>query len=208
MSIRGRLILSIFLALACRMWAQTTALQVQVYDYAHLKPPALHEFVTRTQDILVGAGLSIKVDLCERSVEMSCKTQPRGPRILMIRVVPGEAKRMSNVRRPPLGQSFADSEGGIYASVFFAPVQDQAAEANVPWVTVLAYAAAHEIGHLLLGTQAHTPRGVMKATWDLNDYQRMNQNSCHFSSEQILQFTQRYGASRRLGTDAALASPR
>jgi hypothetical protein len=112
---------------------------------------------------------------------------------------------MSNVGRPPLGQSFVDSEGGSYASVFVAPVQDQAAAANVPWVIVLAYAAAHEIGHLLLGDQAHTPRGLMKAQWESNDYQAMNQNHFHFSSEQIRELTRRYGTVQpiAIGSDAA-----
>jgi hypothetical protein len=94
----------------------------------------------------------------------------------------------------PLGQSFADNKGGTYASVFLASVQDQAAEANVPWITVLAYAAVHEIGHLLLGNQTHTLRGLMKANWGREDYAGMDQNRCHFSSEQILQLTLRYGA--------------
>ena len=117
---------------------------------------------------------------------------------------------MRDARRLPLGQSFADHEGGTYASVFLASVQDQSAEANVSWVTVLAYSAAHEIGHLLLGNQAHTPRGLMKANWDRNDYEGMNQNRCHFSSEQILQLNKRYGVLGRadLGTDNAFASPR
>jgi hypothetical protein len=62
-------------------------------------------------------------------------------------------------------------------------VQDQAAAAGVPWVVVLAYAAAHEVGHLLLGS-AHTPRGLMKAEWDGRDYEAMNQNACRFDEKQ------------------------
>jgi hypothetical protein len=57
---------------------------------------------------------------------------------------------MRNVRGP-LGLSFADHEGGTYASVFLAPVRTEAAEQDFPWVTILAYAATHEIGHLLVG---------------------------------------------------------
>jgi len=100
---------------------------------------------------------------------------------------------MKNVRRPPLGQSFADADGGKYASVFLERVQDEALSANVPWVIVLAYATAHEIGHLLLGNQAHTPRGLMKEMWDRKDYEAMNQNYLHFSEEQIRQLRSRYG---------------
>ena len=210
MSNRGRLILAIFLTLAGKVSAQTTPLQVQVYDYADLQPSALREFTTLTQEILINAGLSVQVEVCARRIQGSCAAQTANARRLVVRVVAGGAKRMSNVGRPPLGQSFADSEGGTYASIFVAPVKDQAAAANVPWVIVLAYAAAHEIGHLLLGDQAHTPRGLMKAHWDSNDYQAMNQNHFHFCVEQIRELTERYGASHRADqdTDAALTSPR
>jgi hypothetical protein len=50
----------------------------------------------------------------------------------------------------------------------------------------------------------------MKAKWDREDYKGMNQHRCIFNSEQILQLTQRYGASHRAhpGRDAALTNPR
>ena len=188
------------------MAAQNTPLQVQVYDYSDLQPSALREFTKLTQDVLINAGLSVQVEVCARRIQGSCAPQTANARRIVVRVVAGAAKRMSNVRRPPLGQSFADSEGGTYASVFVASVQDQATAANVPWVIVLAYAAAHEIGHLLLGNQAHTPRGLMKAHWDRNDYQEINQNHFHFSSEQIQKLVSRYGAVRpiEIGSNAAL----
>jgi hypothetical protein len=207
MSNRGGLILLLFLALAARASAQTPALQVQVYDYAGLKPAALRKFATLLDSILVGAGLSIQVKLCDRNDEASCETKPGSARRLVIRVVAGQAKTMRNASRLPLGQSFADHEGGTYASVFLEAVQDQAVEANVPWATVLSYATAHEIGHLLLGNQAHTPRGLMKANWNRNDYEAMNQNHCHFSIEQIHQLARCYGAQKNDVVDALTRSP-
>jgi Zn-dependent peptidase ImmA (M78 family) len=72
-------------------------------------------------------------------------------------------------------------------------VQDAAAEANVPRDTVLAYAIAHEIGHLLLGDNAHTPRGVMKGNWDRKDYEAMNQRQFHFIEGQAHQLASRFG---------------
>jgi hypothetical protein len=210
MSNRGRLSLSLFVTLSGVMSAQTMPLPVQFYDYAGLRPAAFHEFVSRVDKIMVGAGLSIQVKICDRNDEAACETQTGRVRRLVVRVLAGGAKTRRDARRSPLGQSFADHEGGTYASVFVGAVQDQAADADVPWITVLAYAAAHEIGHLLLGSQAHTRRGLMKANWDLNDYQEMNQNRCHFSSEQIRELAERYGASHRADqdTDAALTSPR
>ena len=148
------LILRSFLALAgsaTTLPAQTPAVQVQLYDHAGLKPAAVHEFAARAQEILDGAGVSAQVKLCKGDHAVSCENQTNIKR-LVIRVIAG-GPRMSNVRRPPLGQSFAGAEGGTYASVFVERVQDAAA-GDVPWVIVLAYAAVHEAGHLLLGDQA------------------------------------------------------
>jgi hypothetical protein len=105
------------------------------------------------QGILAGAGLSVHVEACARDVEESCKTPPGTARSLVIRVVTGTATKMRNVRRAPLGLSFADREGGTFASVLLERIQDEAAEADFSWVIVLAYAASHEVGHLLLGTR-------------------------------------------------------
>ena len=201
MSNRGCLILAL-LVLASELSAQTVAVEVHVYDQAGLQPPTFQKLVTQTQKILAETGLSIQVKPCGRSVSVVCESQTYGTRYLVVRVVAGGPKKMQNVRRPPLGLSFADADGGKYASVFLERVQDEAASSNIPWITVLAYATAHEIGHLLLGNQAHTPRGVMKATWDRIDYEAMNQNYLHFSEEQIRQLRSRYGSA-----GAAVISP-
>jgi hypothetical protein len=38
---------------------------------------------------------------------------------------------------------------------------------------LLAHVLAHEIGHVLGGTNAHSESGVMKARWTLDDYEKM-----------------------------------
>ena len=39
---------------------------------------------------------------------------------------------------------------------------------------VLGFAVAHELGHLLLGTNAHAAAGLMRAVWSRSDLQRNN----------------------------------
>ena len=154
MSNRSCSILLLFLALAGNaktLTAQASTVQVQVYDYADLKAESLHSVIALTQQILAGAGLSVQVELCRGNLAVSCEgrsgpyPEPGGP------VVAGGSKTKDSVLRSPLGQSMADHQGGTYASVFMERIQDAAAKANVPWDTVLAYAVAHEVGHLLLG---------------------------------------------------------
>jgi len=161
------------------------AVELHVYDHAGLSHVVLQSFVKQTEEIFSKAGLPIQISICARA--NACETDSMAAKILMLRIVPGSSRRMNNVLRSPLGQSFADHRGGAYASVFLEPVQQQAANNDVPWLTVLAYAASHEIGHLLLGDQAHTPRGLMKAHWDKDDFRDMKQNRMHFNRDQAQQ---------------------
>jgi hypothetical protein len=50
---------------------------------------------------------------------------------------------------------------------------------------VLGYVMAHEIGHVLEGIARHSPSGLMKAHWGLNDYARMKKRRLSFSAEDL-----------------------
>lgn len=155
---------------------------------------------------MAAAGLSVQIKLCRGVGAAPCESQTGSTRSLLIRVVAGGSKTKDSVLHPPLGQSMADREGGTYSSLFLERVQDAAAEANVPWDIVLAYAAAHEVGHLLLGSEAHTARGVMKAHWGREDYEAMNQHQLHFIDQQAHQLANRYGRSPSTGPPVKVAS--
>jgi hypothetical protein len=210
MSNRSCSILFLFLALAGNaktLTAQASSIQVKVYDYADLKPASLHNAVALTQKILAGTGLSVQIQVCRGSLAVSCEGQNGLARSLTIRLVAGGSKTKDSVLRAPLGQSMADHQGGTYASIFMERIQDAAAEANVPSDTVLAYAVAHEVGHLLLGDNAHTPRGVMKGNWDRKDYEAMNQNQFHFIEGQAHQLASRFGGSSSANVQSPLVVP-
>ena len=189
-------LLSILLLFVSAALAET---EVQVYDYAGLEPSTLQKIVQDTAAILRGTGISINVALYEKTAAGSCES-PDNRKKLVLRVEPGSAKKMNNPLYRPLGQSFADHRGGKYASVFLESIQDEASKAGIPWLTVLDYAAVHEIGHLLLGSQASTRRGIMKERWDRNDYVDMSQGRLHFSDEQVRQLRSRFASNDAIDT--------
>jgi hypothetical protein len=206
MNNRSCFFLLLLLALAVNaktVSAQTSALQVQVYDYTGLSAAALHEFVARTQGIVASSGISLEVDACGRG-GTPCESHTGRSRQVVIRVVEDTGKSMKNVRLEKLGMSVADHDGGTYATVFLEPAEEKASDANLPRIVVLAYAAAHEIGHLLLG-DAHCPQGLMKAIWNINDLQAMAQNNLHFSPQQARELTSRYGTAHQAGAETAVA---
>ncbi len=205
MANRGCYLLLLFLTLssgAKSVSAQAAALQVQVYDYTSLSPAALHEFITRTEEILTSGGISVEVDACARGVSTPCESRRGSFRQLVIRVVAGAPGNNEEARWQHLGQSIATHDGGTYASVYLKLAEEEAAETNLPRILVLSYAAAHEVGHLLLGDEAHTPQGLMKADWEAEDFRAMAQNRFHFSAEQTRELRSRYGAGRSAGVGA------
>jgi hypothetical protein len=54
----------------------------------------------------------------------------------------------------------------------------------VPASIVLGPVVAHEIGHLLLGSQAHSPDGIMQAQWRPRDFLTVLSGQSGFSREQ------------------------
>jgi hypothetical protein len=136
--------------------AQIPAVQVLVYDYASLPSEPLHRDIELTQQILTEAGRSLRVALCTGVPGGLCATAVSSSWRLIIRVYPGGSKLNYSLVRPSQVRSIAYRQGGTYCSIFLQQVRDAASDANVPWVTSLAYATAHEVGHRLLGADAHT----------------------------------------------------
>jgi hypothetical protein len=58
-----------------------------------------------------------------------------------------------------------DAQAGTMATVFVERVRAAAARLRVARATLLGRTVAHEIGHLLLGSNSHAVHGLMRAWW-------------------------------------------
>jgi hypothetical protein len=76
---------------------------------------------------------------------------------------------------------------GVYATVFYSRVEAAAAEFGVDAYEVLGCAMAHEVGHLLLGSQSHAARGLMRAQWSRGDFVNAAQRCLRFSGSESAQ---------------------
>ena len=54
-------------------------------------------------------------------------------------------------------------EGGVLATVFYDRIQSVGKGGDLS--NLLGLATAHELGHLLLGSKAHTEKGIMQPRW-------------------------------------------
>jgi hypothetical protein len=56
---------------------------------------------------------------------------------------------------------------------------------------ILGAAIAHEVGHLLLGVDAHSAYGVMKATWSRTQFELIGLGELNFSADQAKMLRER-----------------
>ena len=103
---------------------------------------------------------------------------------------PGEARpiviRLSvNTPRGVLPGALAVSYPfeGVHIQVFYDRVRTDTASCPLP--VLLAHVLAHEIGHMLRGTDGHSAGGVMKRNWDTSDFARMARQPLPFTDLDI-----------------------
>jgi hypothetical protein len=101
------------------------------------------------------------------------------------------------VRLPPhladqdmvtLGDSLIDTRlrAGSLATIYVNRVATLAHRCGVDVQTLLARVVAHEIGHLLLGTSAHAPSGLMRAAWSQAALRRAADEDWRFTAPDAL----------------------
>lgn len=154
----------------------TAHLTVRVYNAGAL--PAADQAVAlrAAASILAAAGIGTSWLSCgdmasDRSATV-CNT-PLEPSELSVRLVnlPGTASARGEL---PLGYSLVDTTAGAgtLATIYADRVAWLAGEAGADTPTLVAFAIAHEIGHLLLGTNAHSGTGLMRAVWSRAELRR------------------------------------
>jgi len=74
---------------------------------------------------------------------------------------------------------------GVHIRVFYDRVST--ATLSCPLPVLLAHVLAHEIGHILQVTDGHSASGVMKRSWDRNDFARMAHQPLPFTDFDIQQ---------------------
>jgi hypothetical protein len=100
------------------------------------------------------------------------------PRHLQLRI----AKRSLNLNDFTMGISYLSNDGtGCYADLFYDRAQLIHESSQVSLATLLGHGIAHELGHLLLGTNSHAPTGIMRARWQPADLARASHGRLLFS---------------------------
>ena len=161
-------------------------ISVLVFDYAGVGG-ILGAAEREAARILSAARLNVVFRRCPESPRELISTpacaSPRPPGIL-VHILPGSATRLSTEPSAfgfavPAGEEYPD-----YACVFFDRVETLSRTGRVHPATILGAVMAHEMGHLLLGSGAHAPPGIMTAHWGPKELGALGQGRLLFSHSQ------------------------
>jgi hypothetical protein len=165
--------------------AQNPQVTVFVNDSANVAERVVLEAEQSAGRIFRQAGVDLEWVNCglqdryhsEPQCGASMASSPR----LVVRIIPHARTLGEDV----FGVAFVDHDTGTYADLFFEPIeqlQDQNKE--IPVAPMLGSVLAHELGHLLLGWNAHFPGGIMQAHWNEGQLRLIAMGRMFFSKEQ------------------------
>jgi hypothetical protein len=167
-----------------RPTAPDLMLTVRVYNYAQSPSTLLVEAEHEASRILGEAGL--------KSVWLDCPLAPSAdiPQSPCPEPI-GAAEVRLRILSVPVRNGFHDTAFGFaivpaLASVYYESVLDFAKydQAVFEAPIVLGCVIAHEIGHLLLGSNNHSASGIMRARWERGDIQEALMGAMRFTPKQ------------------------
>jgi hypothetical protein len=173
------------LAIALPMLASQPQITISLYNAARIPEQFLAEAIEQASRIFLKAGLQTRWLECSISAigiqrDADCKA-PFGPSHMALRIVPGTWVNGDAT----FGVAFLSAEGyGVYGDVFYGSVEKLHKDSDVNISAILGHVMAHEIGHLLLGSHAHSPAGIMLPQWHENELRSLMMGTLLFTPQQ------------------------
>lgn len=162
---------------------QPNQVPVALYDDSDVSARVRAEFVVETTRIFRQAGIELSWSECQvggkpsRSGECAQSVPSR----VMLHLV----SRGSKGKPAVTGFAIIQGSNSAYACVYTERVRELAEAAHWDFSDLLAHAAAHEIGHLLLRSAGHTYSGVMRAGWTAEELRGLTHSALIFLPGQL-----------------------
>ncbi len=154
-----------------------------MYDYAQVSARTLSRAQHVAGRIIQDAGVGTTWSNCRlsdvdpRVSNPGCNKPVRSADVVL-RLLSEWMAKPTGTRRSVFG--FAQPPR--IASVFFDRVEDMAeSDTQKPYV-ILGHTLAHELGHLLLGRNSHSRKGIMQLPWDKDELKRAEEGRLLFTS--------------------------
>jgi len=161
--------------------------RLSVFNDAGIPADTLAQAAARATAILAQSGVELDWLDCGRPdpADFSPPTTPCSvvawPHQLSVRILP----RARSIGADIFGQAFLDDAGrGAYSNVYFSNLAANREHAQLSDGDMLGFVIAHEVGHLLLGSNSHSLSGLMQARWDSSALHSALHNTLFFTSAQ------------------------
>lgn len=177
-------ILIIFLSVTAGAQNQTALLKIYVYNNAAVPSAVVNRAEARTREIFLKSGVATNWYNCSThgSAGQDCSGLLDSD-VVVVQLVHDTGR--FKLKEEVFGAAFLGTDGhGLYTDVFFDRAQELCRELKVSLPELLGHIIAHEIGHLLLGLNAHSLAGIMRARWERTELEQAGRGSLLFSAQQ------------------------
>jgi len=170
--------------------SNTPTITILVYHQEGLSPQTLAAGEQQAAVILRKAGIETRWADCSAGIKKTddaCR-QLDVPAQFVVRIVPEPFGPTDTV----FGVAFLGLDGtGKYSDVFWDRCEGMHRNSGVNAATLLGTVAVHEIGHLLLGSNAHSAIGIMAPHWEQEELRHAGMGSLLFTGEQSVRMRTR-----------------
>lgn len=145
-------------------------LTVSVYNEARVAGEVLNRAEAAASRIFQRAGIAVNwlncaVPAASEQASRACR-EVAFPKHLQLRIV----RKSVGLHGEAMGVSFQGEDGiGCLADLFYEPMEELERSDQTDIASLLGHVAAHELGHLLLGTHSHAAAGIMRARWTADE---------------------------------------
>jgi hypothetical protein len=173
-------------------------LSIVVYDAGAVGPKTLDRTERLAAAIFSASGLQsswraaskadseiLRTDFTARPTS-ECLTVPI-PAILRVKIF---RRAPAGLPARALGFSLPCAREGVQVAIYADRVANLSETGGPTFCRVLAYAIAHELGHVLLHSVRHENTGLMKGVWSKSDWQRAAVSIVSFSPGEMHQITE------------------
>lgn len=180
--IQPRCSLLVFLSINAVCWAADSTIAIRVYSDVVLSNKVLSQAEEEGGRIFQQARVTTVWVNCETSftpTDSRCHDTP-DRKHLVLRIVPKALSAADSI----FGMAFLVGNDGAYADVFFDSLEVLHRDCGASVARVLGHVMAHEVGHLLLGSNSHSSVGIMCPSWHSEHLRMVGMGTLFFTPDQ------------------------
>lgn len=171
----------VFLSASLTAQTQTPTLKIHLYNDAGVSAKIVLQAKDRASEIFRQAGVITKWYDCSPKTASVPGCDSLEPDTISIRI----RRDTGQIGEGIFGAAFLGNDGhGQYADIFFDRIRRLSEDWKVSLPALFGYIVVHEIGHLLLGPNAHTWLGIMKASWTHEQLEKIGRGELWFSDKE------------------------